>query len=136
MYFGTPGFIHLFINNQSFRDIVQNLIIVVHTTTAEKPSSNRLNEQHSGILGEIVEENLRRHQGSICMDQKCQNTLPSIHDYSFNQLIFGSNPYLPSFLNNILSAVKLLHAASSCSCMLPVHTVKLLNSASSEYRKT
>ena len=41
-------------NNQSFQDMAQNLNIVVHTTAAESPSSNGINERHNEILGEMV----------------------------------------------------------------------------------
>ena len=53
-YFGTPEAILTDngreFNNQSFRDMAQNLNIVVCTTTAESPWSNGLNERHNGIL--------------------------------------------------------------------------------------
>ena len=35
------------------------------------------------------------------MGYKCQNTLNSIHGYSPNQLVFGRNPNLASFLNKL-----------------------------------
>ena len=51
-YFGTPGSILTDngreFNNQSFRDMAQNLNIVVRTTTAESPWSNGLNERQNG----------------------------------------------------------------------------------------
>ena len=47
-YFGTPGSIladnNREFNNQSFRDMAQNLHIIVRTTPVESPWSNGLNE--------------------------------------------------------------------------------------------
>ena len=58
-YFGTPESILTNngreFNNQSFRDMAQNLDIIVHTTPVERTWSNGLNE-HDGILGEMVKK--------------------------------------------------------------------------------
>ena len=55
-YFGTPEAIltgnGMKFNNQSFRLMAQNLNFVVHTTPAESPWSNGLNERHNGRNGE------------------------------------------------------------------------------------
>ena len=49
-YFGTPGSILTDncreFNDQSFQDMTQNLNIIVHTTPAESPWSNGLNEHN------------------------------------------------------------------------------------------
>ena len=54
-YFGTPGSILTDngreFNNQSLRDMAQNLNIIVRTTLAESPWSIGLNERDDGILG-------------------------------------------------------------------------------------
>ena len=61
-YSGTPGSILTNSGrefyNQSFRDIAQKLIIIARTTPVESPWSNGLNEQHNGILGEMVKKTL------------------------------------------------------------------------------
>ena len=73
-YFGTPGSILTDIskefNNQSFRGTVQNLNIVVYTTTTESPWRNGLNEQHKWILEEIVKKTIEEFCGSTCMGYK------------------------------------------------------------------
>ena len=105
-YFGTPeailtdnsrGF-----NNQSFWDMAQNLNIVMRTTAAESPWSNGLNEWHNGILGEMVKKTLEDTHCSfeiaLAWAISAKNTLHSVHGFSPNQLIFGRNPNLPSFL--------------------------------------
>ena len=61
-YFGTPGSIltdnNREFNKQSFRDMAQNLHIIVHTTPAESPCSDGLNERHNGILGKMIKKTL------------------------------------------------------------------------------
>ena len=62
IYFETPGSILTDngreFNNQPFRDMAQNLNIIVRTTPAESPWSNGLNEWHNGLLGEMVKKTL------------------------------------------------------------------------------
>ena len=90
-YFGTPGFILIDygreFNKQSFRDMAQNLNIVVCTAAAESPWSNGLNERHNGILGEMVKKTIEDTHCSfevvLAWAISAKNTLHNIHGYSF-----------------------------------------------------
>ena len=85
-----------------FRNL--NLNIIVHTTPAESPWSNGLNEQHNGILGEMVKKTLEDTHCSfeiaLAWAISAKNTLHGVHGFSPNQLVFSRNPNLPSFLND------------------------------------
>lgn len=113
-YFGTPGSILTDngreFDNESFRDMAQNLNIVVRTTAAESPWSNGLNERHNGILGEMVKKTVEDTNCSfeiaLAWAISAKNTLHSAHGFSPNQLVFGRNPNLPSFLNDKLPALE------------------------------
>ena len=61
-YFGAPD-IFLTDNgrefdNEEFRDMAQNLNIVVKTTAAQSPWSNGLVERHNGVLGNMVKKTI------------------------------------------------------------------------------
>ena len=89
--------------------MAQNLNIV-HTTAAESPWSNGLNERHNGILGEMVKKTLEDTHCSfeiaLAWAISAKNTLHSVHGFSPNQLVFGRNPNLPSFLIDKLPALE------------------------------
>ena len=113
-YFGAPG---AFLtdngrefDNQFFQDMAQNLNIVVHTTAAQSPWSNGLNERHNGVLGEMVMKTLEdarcNFEVALSWAVNAKNTLHNSHGYSPNQLAFGKNPNLPSLLNNQLPALE------------------------------
>ena len=111
-YFGTPGSILTDngkkFNNQSFRDMAQNWNIIVHTTPAESSWNNGLNERHNGIWGEMVKTLEDTHcsfQMALAWPISAKNTLHTVHGFSPNQLVFGRNPNLPSFLNDKLPAL-------------------------------
>ena len=113
-YFGTPGFILTDngreFNNQSFRDMAQNLNIVVHTTAAESQWSNGLNERHNGILGEMVKKTIEdthsSFEGALAWAISTKNILHCVHGYSPNQLVFGRNSNLPGLSNDKLPALE------------------------------
>ena len=96
-------------NNQSFWDMAQNLNIIVHTTPAESPWSNGLNEWHNGTLREMVkktqEDTHCSFEITLAWAISAKNTLHSVHGFSPNQLVLGRNPNLPSFLNDKLPAL-------------------------------
>ena len=113
-YFGTPG---SFLtdngrefNNQLFRDMAQNLNIIVRTTAAQSPWSNGLNERHNGILGESVKKTLEdvkcNFEIALAWAVSAKNVLHNVNGYSPNQLVFGKNPNFPSFLNDKLPALE------------------------------
>ena len=89
-------------DNQDFRDMCQNLNVIVRTTAAQSPWSNGVVERHNGILGESVLKTLESTQCSfeiaLSWAVSAKNTLPNIHGYSPNQMVFGKNPNLPSIL--------------------------------------
>ena len=101
-------------NNQSFQDMAQNLNIIVHTTPAESPWSNGLNQWHNPILGEMVKKTLEdthcNFEIALAWTISAKNRLHSVHGFSPNQLVFGWNPNLPSFQND--KPVKLLPVTS------------------------
>ena len=90
--------------------MAQNLNIVVCTTAAESSRSNGLNEQHNEILGEMVKKTLEDTHCSfeiaLAWAISTKNTLHSVHRFSPNQLVFGRNPNLPSFLIDKLPALE------------------------------
>ena len=113
-YFGTPG---SFLtdngrefDNEQFRDMAQHLNVVVHTTAAQSPWSNGLNERHNGILGEMVKKTLEDtdcdFETALAWAVSAKNSLHSVNGFSPNQLVFGRNPNLPAFLNDKLPALE------------------------------
>ena len=105
-YFGAPG---NFLtdngrefDNQEFRDMCQNLNVVVMTTAAQSPWSNGVVERHNGILGEMVTKTMcdskYPFETVLGWAVSAKNALGSVHGYSSNQLVFGRNPNLPSIL--------------------------------------
>ena len=98
-YFGAPLSVltdnGLEFNNQYFRDMAQNLNIIIRTTPAESPWSNGLNERHNGVLGEMVEKTIEDVKCSfdiaLSWAVSSKNSLHSVHGYSPNQLVFGLN---------------------------------------------
>ena len=113
-YFGTPtSFLTdngREFNNSLFRDMAQNLNIIVRTTAAQSPWSNGLNERHNGLLGESVKKTLEDVKCdfdiALAMAVSAKNTLHNFNGYSPNQLVFGRNPNYPSFLNDQLPALE------------------------------
>ena len=90
--------------------MTQNLNIIVRTSPAESPWSNGLNERDNGILGEmmkkILEDTHCSFEIALAWAISAKNTLHSVHGFSPNQLVFGRNPNLPSFLNDKLPALE------------------------------
>ena len=146
-YFGTPEAILTDngreFNNQSFWDIAQNLNIVVRTTAAESPWNNGLNERYNGILGEMVKETLEDTHCSfeiaLAWAISAKNTLQSVHRFSTNQLVFGRNPNLPSFLIDKLPALEGVFAsevvASSLNAMHAVRKQFIMSESSEKLRR-
>ena len=113
-YFGAPKILLTDngreFNNEEFREMAQNLNIIVKTTPAQSPWSNGVNERHNAVLGEMVTKVLEENSCSMevalgwCVSAK--NTLHSVHGYSSNQLVFGRNPNVPSVLVDSLPALE------------------------------
>ena len=110
-YFGTSGSILTDngreFNYQAFRDVAQNLNIIVRTTPAESPCSN---ERHNGILvkkvKKTVEDTHCRFEIELAWTISPKNTLHSVHGFSPNELVFGGNPNMTSFLNDKLPSLE------------------------------
>ena len=109
-YFGSPKKILSDgggeFNNDDFRCMGESLNTVITSTAAESPWSNGVNERHNAILGSMIDK--------VLADTKCnlsiavasavssKNALANVHGFSPNQLVFGTNPNLPTNLNNKL----------------------------------
>ena len=70
-------------DNQDFRDMCQNLNVIVRITAAQSPWSNGVVERHNGILGESVLKTLESTQCSfeivLSSAVSAKNTLLNIH---------------------------------------------------------
>ena len=107
-YFGSPkSFLSdngREFDNHLFRDLCQNLNIIVRTTAAQSPWSNGLNERHNGILGESVHKTLEEVGCSLEVALgwavAAKNSLSNVGGYSPNQLVFGKNPNFPCVLTD------------------------------------
>ena len=90
--------------------MAQNLTILVHTTAAQSPWNNGLNERHNGILGEMVKKTLEdagcNFEVELSWADNAKNTFHNSHGYSPNQIVFRKNPNLPSLLNNQLPVLE------------------------------
>ena len=90
--------------------MAQNLNIIVHTTPAESPWSNGLNEWHNGTLREMVkktqEDTHCSFEITLAWAISAKNTLHNVHGFSPNQLVFGWNSNLSSFLNDKLPVLE------------------------------
>ena len=97
-------------NNQSFQNMAQNLNVIVNTTPADSPWSNRLNKRHNEILGEMVkktqEDTHCSFEIALVWTISAKNTLHSVHGFNPNQLVFRRNPNPTSFLNDKLPALE------------------------------
>ena len=103
-YFGTSGSIltnnSREFNYHSFWNMTQNLNIIVCTTPAESPWSNRLNECHNGILGEMVKKTLEDTHCSFEIAlawAMCQKHTSVFMDLVPTNLFSGGIPTCPPF---------------------------------------
>ena len=96
-------------SNELFEDMCLNFNIKMTTTAAESPWSNGLVERHNGVLGEAVSKILEVDcslEVALCWAVNAKNTLLNIYGFSPYQLVFGSNPNLPSILTSKLPALE------------------------------
>ena len=107
-YFGTPYNILTDngreFDNQFFRDMCQNVNVIVRTTAAESPWSNGVCERYNAVIEEGVvktQEDVKcSFDTALAWAVSAKNTLHTSHGYSPNQLVFGRNPNLPAVLND------------------------------------
>ena len=104
-------------NNSEFRDMAQNLNSIVRTTAAYSPWSNGLNERHNAVLGDMVVKTIEDAQCSledaVSWAVSAKNSLSNFHGFSANQLIFGSNPNIPSVLVNSPPALECISTSET-----------------------
>lgn len=86
--------------NQDFLDVAEKFNVTVLTTAAESPWSNGLCEKHNGILADHVEKTMAGARCSLEMavhwSVSAKNSLMNVYGFSPNQLVFGTNPNLPT----------------------------------------
>ena len=80
--------------SDDFREMGEKFNTTIKTIAAESPWSNRINERHNAIIGNMAE---KIHNETKCsMDiaiasaVSSKNALANVHGYSPNQLVFGS----------------------------------------------
>ena len=95
-YFGRPKRFYAEnggeFNNDLYRDMCQNLNVVIGSTAAESPWSNGLCERHNAVLGEstdkIIEDSNCSLSTAVSWTVSAKNALQNNYGYSPNQLIF------------------------------------------------
>ena len=90
--------------NNKFMEMCESLGIKIKTTAAEAPWSNGLVERHNLILSEmldkVLEETKCEFDLALAWRINAKNSLANIHGFSPYQLVMGTNPRLPSVLND------------------------------------
>ena len=97
-------------NNESFREMAQNLKVIVRTTAAQSPWSNGLCERHNSILNDMVIKTMEdtgcNLELALSWAVCSKNALHNVNGFSPNQLVFGYNPNVPTVLVNKLPALE------------------------------
>ena len=104
--FGTPRLIFSDnggeFNNELLRDVAELLGTSVATTAAESPWSNGVCERHNAVIGnmvlKIVDDTQCSAENALVWAIAAKNALCNNGGFSPNQLVFGTNPNLPSVL--------------------------------------
>ena len=107
-YFGPPSYFlsdnGREFDNEHFRDMAQNLNIIVLPTAAQSPWSNGICERHNAIIGstvkKIIEDVGCSFDLALAWAVSSKNALHNIGGFSPNQLVFGFNPNIPNVANN------------------------------------
>ena len=90
-------------NNYDFQDMSENLNVEIATMAAESPWSNGVVEHHNAVIGNMVHKIIADTDCSLeialAWAVNAKNSLHSFYGYSPDQLVFGHNPNLPSYLN-------------------------------------
>ena len=87
--------------NEDFRDMCENLNIIVMNTAAESPFSNGICERNHAVIDEMVCKILADQPDlplstALAWAVHAKNNLQMVEGYSPYQLVFGRNPQLPS----------------------------------------
>ena len=104
--FGTPRLVFSDnggeFNNDLLRDVAELLGTSVATTAAESPWSNGVCERHNAVIGnmvvKIVDDTRCSAENALVWAVAAKNALCNNGGFSPNQLVFGTNPNLPSVL--------------------------------------
>lgn len=93
-----------FVNN-TFNQACSVLNINIKTSPAESPWCQGVVERHNGILGAMV-KSVKEEVGcnldiAISWAVNAKNSLSNTYGFSPHQLVFGSNPRVPSVLNEV-----------------------------------
>ena len=89
--------------NEQFRDMCENLNIEVLNTAAYSPWQNGICERNHAVVDDcvtkILEENpSMKLEVALSWAVNAKNSLQMVYGYSPYQLVFGSNPNLPSVM--------------------------------------
>ena len=88
-------------NNDLFRELGEQLKIVIMLTPAESPWSNGIAERHNAVLGKMVhklmlDEKIFPIDVIVAWSVSAKNALNTCYGNSANQPVFGRNPNFPS----------------------------------------
>ena len=90
--------------NDTLLEMASRLGIELKSTPAESPWCNGICERHNSILGKMVEKTKDDTKCSIAVAcawaSNAKNQLTNQMGFSPHQLVFGSNPTIPSVLND------------------------------------
>lgn len=90
--------------NEVFLEMASRLDVVCHVTPAESPTCNGIVERHNAILGNMVIKT--KNDTGCTIATACswatnaKNCLANHYGFSPHQLVFGSNPSIPSVLTD------------------------------------
>ena len=90
--------------NSDFLDLCDSFNIVILTTAAESPWSNRLCERHNAVLADMLDKILEERecdfQTALCWAIHAKNSLANVHGFSPYQLAIGLTPRMPNVLSD------------------------------------
>ena len=130
-------------DNQYFRDMCQNLNIIVRMTGAESLWSNGVCERYNGVIEECVIKTLEDTKCSfdivVAWADGAKKTLNMVHGFNPNQLVFGKNLSLPSVALNkppALEGVTACHVvAENLNAMHAAHKAYIASESSEKLRR-
>lgn len=86
--------------NETFNEACSNLSIVLKTSPSESPWCNGIVERHNGLLGNMIEAVLEETncnlEIAVAWSTNSKNSLANVFGFSAHQLVFGTNPSLPT----------------------------------------
>lgn len=90
--------------NRDLHELCEQMDIKVETTPAEAPWCNGLVERHNAIVANMIEKVIKDvkcgREVAICWAVNAKNSLNNVYGFSSHQLVFGTNPFVPSILNS------------------------------------